>query len=337
MESVQRSLFVHTPGTRLILEGNSIKALREGELTRRLPLHAIDTLVVVGGVDVSTPLLLHCAENQRVVAFLSRNGKPRLIVESALDGRSELRRLQYAAHAKGTRRNELAAAIVQGKLLQMSWALRQIARSAKGAAADDLRRVASALELSGSGACGLGRQELLGIEGEATRRYFAAYGSTLRNHPWKGRNRRPALDPINALLSWSYGLTRVAMHGAIAVAGLDPGTGFLHGDRASQPSLVLDLMEEFRPTADALVAKLWNTKQVQERHFVTGLSGDVELTDEGRELLFEAWHQHRARQVMLRGRALSVSHAMVPIIQAHSMANALRYGGPYAAHVRTVR
>lgn len=340
MEPVLRTLFVHTPGTRLVLDGNSVKALRDGEPTRRLPLSAIDTLVVVGGVDVSTPLLLHCAENQRVVAFLSRFGKPRAVVEGALQGRSELRRQQYAAHADRVRRDELASSLVAGKLQQMSWGLRQLARSAKDSAATSparLREAARSMELSAEATPGLSRQEVLGIEGEASRRYFTAYGATLRDSPWRGRQRRPVTDPMNALLSWCYGMTRIAVHGAVAVAGLDAGTGFLHGDRASQPSLVLDLMEEFRPTADALAAKLWNTKQVQVSHFVTSVSGAVEHTLEGRKILFDAWHQHRSTDVTLRGRSLAVPHAMVPIVQAHAMANALRFGTAYEAHVRVVR
>lgn len=337
MEQVLRTLFVHSPGTRLVLDGNSIKALREGEPSRRLPLHAIDTLVVLGGIDVSTPLLLHCAENQRVVAFLSRFGKPRAVVEGSLQGRSELRRLQYAAHADPGRRAELAACVVRGKLLQMSWALRQIARSAPTRDALTLRGVGADLDHSASTLAGLSRQETLGVEGEATKRYFTALGSTLRDSPWRGRRRRPATDPINALMSWCYGMTRIAAHGALAVAGLDPGTGFLHGDRASQPSLVLDLMEEFRPTADLLAAKLWNTKQIQIQHFVTSISGAVELSAEGREIVFDAWHNHRCQVVAVRGRSLKIPNAMVPLVQAHALANALRFDLPYGAHVRAVQ
>lgn len=337
MEPILRTLFVHTPGTRLVLEGHSIKALREGEPSRRLPLHAIDTLVVLGGVDVSTPLLLQCVEQQRVVAFLSRNGKPRAVVDASLQGRSHLRRLQYAAHADTVRRAEIAGSVVRGKIQQMSWALRQWARSAKGDDLSELRAAAAALDGSMAAVGGLTRQELLGVEGEASRRYFRAYARVLRDSPWKGRQRRPVTDPVNALLSWCYGLTRIAVHGAVAVAGLDPGTGFLHGDRASQPSLVLDLMEEFRPSADALVAKLWNMRQIQSRHFVTSVSGAVEINAEGREIVFDAWHQHRFKAVSVRGRSLSIPYAMLPIVQAHSLANALRADVLYEPHVRTIR
>lgn len=337
MDVVLRTLFVHTPGTRLVMDGNSIKALREGEPTRRLPLHAIDTLVVLGGVDVSTPLLLRCAEQERVVAFLSRYGKPRAVVDGALTGRSHLRRLQYAAHANPDRRAELAGCVVQGKLEQMAWAMRQFARSTAPTVRESLRETAAELASATASIPGRSREQLLGIEGESSRRYFAAYGKVVRDNPWRGRHRRPVTDPINALLSWCYGMTRISVHGALAVAGLDPGTGYLHGDRASQPSLVLDLMEEFRPSADVFAAKLWNTRQLQDKHFITGVTGSVEMTADGREVLFDAWHRLRSETVSLKGRALTVPNAMVPIIQAHGMAKALRNGEPYEAHVRVVR
>lgn len=337
MDVVLRTLFVHTAGTRLVLDGNSIKALREGAPTRRLPLQAIDTLVVLGGVDVSTPLLLQCAEQGRVIAFLSRFGKPRAVVDGALSGRSQLRRLQYAAHADPARRAEIAGCVVRGKIEQMAWALRQLGRSASPSAQAELRTAAVELAAATASIPGRSRDQLLGIEGDSSRLYFAAYGSVLRDSPWKGRHRRPVTDPINALLSWCYGMTRISVHGATAAAGLDPGTGYLHGDRASQPSLVLDLMEELRPSADIFAARLWNTRQIQAKHFVTGVTGAVEMTADGRDILFEAWHQLRSDSVTLKGRSLTVPNAMVPVIQAHSLANALRNGATYEAHLRVVR
>lgn len=56
-----------------------------------------------------------------------------------------------------------------------------------------------------------------------------------------------------------------------------------------------------------------------------------------REILFDAWHQHRLQPVTLRGRSLTVPQAMVPIVQAHAMANALRDATLYEPHVRVVQ
>lgn len=94
----------------------------------------------------------------------------------------------------------------------------------------------------------LNRAEMMGVEGICARTYYQA----LRNYfppQWNfsGRNRRPPLDPINALLSWGYGVLLARVFAATIQAGLDPYLGFFHSVEPYRPNLVLDLMEEFRP------------------------------------------------------------------------------------------
>ena len=83
--------------------------------------------------------------------------------------------------------------------------------------------------------------------------------------------------------------------------------------------------------------KLWRTKRLENKHFDRGLGVAVELNEAGRRVLFDAWHAHRAEEVMVRGREGAVTNGFIPIIQAHGMANALRRGRAYEAHVRRVR
>ena len=64
---------------------------------------------------------------------------------------------------------------------------------------------------------------------------------------FRGRSRRPPLDPVNALLSFLYTLLTHDCRSAAESVGLDPAVGFLHRDRPGRPSLALDLMEELRP------------------------------------------------------------------------------------------
>ena len=98
---------------------------------------------------------------------------------------------------------------------------------------------------------------LRGLEGEAAQVYFAVFDNLIRaNDPelrFRGRSRRPPLDPVNALLSFLYTLLTHDCRSAAESAGLDPAVGFLHRDRPGRPSLALDLMEELRPVlADRL-------------------------------------------------------------------------------------
>lgn len=332
-----RTLFVHTAGTRLVLDGDAVRALREDVPPRRLPLNAIDCVVVLSGIDVSTPLLTRCAEDGRTVAILSRYGKPRAIVEGPDSGRGLLRRLQYQAHFDEARRDSFARSIVDGKLVQMSWGLRQWARDTSTPTAAVLQETAAKIQSDRDALTSSGRAQALGIEGAASRRYFSCFAMILKSQEFPGRRRRPPLDPVNAVLSFLYSMTRLAVQGAVHAAGLDPFCGFLHGDRDGQPSLVLDVMEEFRPIADRVAVSLFNRRQLRKEHFEVALTGAVSLTDQGREIVMDAWHRHRTQEAHLKSARMLVPNAAVPIVQANLLANALRSGGTYSPHELVVR
>jgi CRISPR-associated protein Cas1 len=137
---------------------------------------------------------------------------------------------------------------------------------------------------------------VLGIEGQAARGYFQGL-DVVSPGVGSGRTRRPALDPVNCLLSFGYGMLRVAVHGALEQVGLDPYLGYLHGVRSGKPALALDLMEEFRPLlVDRLVLTMFNRGQVTPRHTETLPGGAVELTDKGRRLFLEQWTTARERK-----------------------------------------
>jgi CRISPR-associated protein Cas1 len=78
---------------------------------------------------------------------------------------------------------------------------------------------------------------------------------------WLSRETRGATDLVNQCLNYGYGILYAQVERAILLAGLDPYAGFLHEDRPGKPSLVLDLVEEFRPYAvDRCVFALLNQR-----------------------------------------------------------------------------
>jgi CRISP-associated protein Cas1 len=91
-----------------------------------------------------------------------------------------------------------------------------------------LDRLSAARKTSGR-AASLG--ELLGFEGDAAAVYFRAFdrllappkaGPDAMSFRFDARNRRPPLDPVNAMLSLAYAM--LARHCTVALAsmGLDP-------------------------------------------------------------------------------------------------------------------
>jgi CRISPR-associated protein Cas1 len=99
------------------------------------------------------------------------------------------------------------------------------------------------------------RNELLGIEGISGRLYWEGIQEIIKGKvEFFGRINRGATDKVNSMLNYGYGILYSQVWGAVVSAGLEPFAGFLHVDRPGKPSLVLDLVEEFRqPVVDRTV------------------------------------------------------------------------------------
>jgi CRISPR-associated protein Cas1 len=129
---------------------------------------------------------------------------------------------------------------------------------------------------------------LLGVEGSAAALYFEQFESMLKQRDdwkfdWRGRNRRPPRDPVNALLSLGYSMLSKEL------------TGVCHS--YGRPALALDLMEEFRPlVADSVAISLINRGEVGPEDFMRNANGTF-LTDKGRKPFWEAWFRRLDTEV----------------------------------------
>jgi CRISP-associated protein Cas1 len=134
---------------------------------------------------------------------------------------------------------------------------------------------------------------LMGLEGTVAAAWWNWLGAVLPKH-WRfaGRNRRPPRDPVNALLSLSYTLLGVEMLKQVQEDGLDPALGFLHGIVPGRGSLVLDLTEPLRPSADAFVLALLE-RELSPRHFTFSHQDGCKLNKTGRGLYYRAWATKR--------------------------------------------
>ena len=148
------------------------------------------------------------------------------------------------------------------------------------------KRVDRATELS----------ELLGIEGNASAAYFAAFNFMLKSEmgfDFQRRSRRPPADATNALLSFAYSLLTADLISAIQTVGLDPYVGFFHQLKYGKPCLALDLMEEFRPIlADSVVITLINNRRIKPTDF-TQSHGGWYLKDNSRKVFYAAYETRK--------------------------------------------
>jgi CRISPR-associated protein Cas1 len=137
------------------------------------------------------------------------------------------------------------------------------------------------------------------------------------------RNRRPPLDPVNALLSLAYSVLAKDLTIVCQAVGFDPYLGFYHQPRFGRAALALDLMEPFRPLiADSAVLSAINTRMVTSRDFVQA-GPSVALRPDGRKAFFRAYEQRMDTLVTHPLFGYRVNYRRLLEIQARLLARVL--------------
>ncbi len=221
-----------------------------------------EVIIASAGVSVSSDLIEELCTRGVRLAFLTSSGKPTALLTSPmLTATVETRRAQLEAYG-GRRGADLCRWIVAGKLRNQEKLLRYFAKSRQGDARESLEHAASAfrklrqqaLNMEGETTDAV-RPALMGLEGTAGRIYWREVAHMLPDELcFEGREHQGPGDAVNAALNYGYGILYSHVWGAVMNAGLEPFAGFLHVDRSGKPSLVLDLVEEFRqPVVDRAI------------------------------------------------------------------------------------
>ena len=171
--------------------------------------------------------------------------------------------------------------------------------------------------------------ELLGLEGEAASVYFSVFDDLILQQKevfyFHGRNKRPPLDYVNAMLSFGYSLLAGMCGAALEAVGLDPYVGFFHTDRPGRMSLALDLMEEFRSVmVDRFVLTLINKKIMKEKYFIKKENEAVIMTEEGRKAFLSAWQAKKQETIKHPFLDEKIEWGMATYVQSMLLARYLR-------------
>ena len=99
-----------------------------------------------------------------------------------------------------------------------------------------------------------------GYEGRAAAVSFGVFEELFEadGFSFAKRVRRPPTDPVNAMLSFGYSQLFNNLFSMIRIHWLHPYVGFLHADKPPHPTMVSDLIEEFRCVIDGMVLGIVN-------------------------------------------------------------------------------
>lgn len=261
-------LYVTEQGAVLTKQGNRLVVEKMRKPVQWVHVFKVDQVVLMGNVSITSGATAFLLAQGIDTVFLSIYGKYRGRLISQFGKNIELRRLQFQKLDDPPFCLDTAKTYIRGKLYNCRVLLRrhnqELQRKEITAAVHQLRRMARQVDTC------VTTESLMGVEGTSAATYFGCLKYLIRvdDITFDGRNRRPPKDPVNVLLSLGYTLLANAIQTQVQVAGLDPYLGCLHSMEYGRPSLVLDLMEEFRPLlVDALVLTLINKRIIRLTDF----------------------------------------------------------------------
>ena len=250
-----KHLVISEYGTFLGLKSSQL-VVKNDQSYKRYPLNRLHTVSISkNGVNISSNLIRSMADRGIKLFFLDYRGVAQAaLVANAQHAVVSVRnaQMQYCSQEK----KDLPSKIVYGKIKNQYAVLNYLNKYHKNPFLD--QGIEELKVFYNQIANFTASQRLLGIEGSSARAYFK---SLSRGHlfpsSFKKREGRGSLEITNSMLNMGYAVLSSRIYGAIVNAGLEPYLGFFHVQRPGRPSLVLDLMEEYRAwVVDRAVIKL---------------------------------------------------------------------------------
>lgn len=331
MRKLLNTLYVTTADSYLSLDGETVVIAQGDNNLGRVPLHNLEGIVYFGYKGASPALMGACAEKDIGLCFLTPSGRFLARSSGSTRGNVVLREIQVIWSCDPIRSMQVGRLFLIGKIYNCRWVLERALRDHSlrlneariREAIDQQKKALDTLKESGSA------DSLMGVEGLAAKAYFAAFDEMiLRNKDdfrFDGRNRRPPLDPVNAMLSFCYTLLANEIISALETVGLDPCIGFFHQIRPGRKSLSLDLLEELRaPVADRFVLSQINLGVITHDDFLIKENGAYILKDDGRQKFLASWQKHKQETLTHPFLKEVLPWGLVPYSQAMLLARYLR-------------
>lgn len=331
MKKLLNTLYVTSENSYLSLDGENIVVFEDKKEVGRLPLHNLEGIVSFGYRGTSSALMGACADRNISLCYVTPQGKFLARVTGKIKGNVILRQQQYESSRDKEISLSIAKNCITGKIYNARWVLERAVRDHSLQINTDQVKTASvhlkqSLEYIRNSQS---KEQLRGYEGETASIYFGVFNELIlqqkKDFVFCGRNKRPPLDNINAMLSFVYTLLTNQIASALECVGLDPYIGYLHTERPGRVSLALDLIEELRaPLADRFVLSLINKKVITRKNFKTKENGAVIMDDEARKRLLTEWQNRKKETITHPFLKEKIEWGMVPYVQAMLLARYLR-------------
>lgn len=228
----------------------NIRFLENDKPVNQVSCHNVLAIFIVGDISITSVLLKKLQDFGISIFFMNHNFEVRAVVNSNAEGNYILRQKQYfiADDLK------IAKRILKNKILNQAYLIRK--QSNYFSQMDKInKKIDKAVN----------NQELLGIEGSFSKKYFSIIFNEIG---WKNRLPRTKHDIPNYLLDIGYSILFNVIDAELRLFGFDTYRGYFHKLFFQRKSLTCDIIESFRPLIDRQLASSYNLKQVNPKDFI---------------------------------------------------------------------
>ena len=263
-------LYVCEQGSTINYAQNRFSVTYKDGMISSIPAETLEEVTVFGAVQITTQCIQECLKRGIAIIYYSKNGAyfGRLISTSHVNVRRQ--RKQAALGKDKEFCLSFSKNIILAKINNQIVVLRRYARSmSRNIDSDILVMKNSMRKIQDPGCSDI--SQIMGYEGLAAKTYFRVLGGMVTpDITFKGRSRRPPLDPFNSVISLGYSILMNELYGKLCAKGLNPFFGFMHRDRENHPTLASDLLEEWRAVfIDSLAMSLFNGNELSKDNFYT--------------------------------------------------------------------
>ena len=328
MRRINKTIYITSDDLYLHCDHGSLALMKEKSIVARIPVTAIEQIVIFGNATISSYLIRFCNENHILMTYVSEYGNLYSNIIGTWYGNVDLRDKQYRLQDSG-RDIVFVRNILLGKMNNSRNVIMRCAKDASDENADALYLVADRLKNHISKLPELEKIEDLRIaEANAASEYFSVFDNMLKHDDesmsFRKRTRRPPENNCNAIMSLLYTLFTGDCVAALAGNGLDVYKGYLHTVRAGRKSLACDLVEEFRACiVDKFIITMINRRQLTGNDFQKDAAG-IKLKHASLQRVLQEWEKYKAKEIVHPLYRKKYEQKVLPYLQAQLMAQYIR-------------
>ncbi|PZM86990.1 MAG: hypothetical protein DLD55_03770, partial [candidate division SR1 bacterium] len=240
----------------LMLRNDNLLIKGNDKITNQISCFKIFCIFIVGEYTISSKLIDRLTKYQICLFCLGYNLKPKVMIGNSLQGNYLLRQKQYGELPE----LQIAQKLIHNKV-ENQLALLQEIREKSDSFKENLLRIKEILPKIVQTQHD---DSLRGLEGNASKLFFASYFEEMKRYKRMPRTRN---DIINFLMDIGYSFLYNFIEANLCLYGFDVYKGVYHKLFYERKSLACDLVEPFRCIIDKKIRKMHNLGQINEKDF----------------------------------------------------------------------